>query len=79
MVEDGKLEEATAELANVLANKPTQAIARQKQLYYEFFYGDLLEFNKCEADYMYECARTEDHKEAVYAFLEKRPPVFTGK
>lgn len=79
LAEEGKLAEATAELAQTLANKPTQAIARQKKLYYEFFHRDIEEFNNREATYMYECGRTADHKEAVYAFLEKRAPKFTGQ
>ena len=32
-----------------------------------------------EADRLMRCAATDDHKEAVAAFMEKRPPVFTGK
>ena len=61
-------------LAEQLARMPTQAIARQKRLSYEFFYRDLAQFNLREADYMYETSRTPDYKEAVYAFLEKRKP-----
>ena len=32
-----------------------------------------------EADRLMRCAITDDHKEAVAAFMNKRPPVFTGK
>lgn len=73
------LPEETYGLAHHLAGRPTQAIARQKQLNYEFFYRDLEQFNRREADFMYETSRTEDFKEAVYAFLEKRSPQFYGK
>ena len=69
----------TLALAEQLARMPTQAIARQKRLSYEFFYRDLAQFNLREADYMYETSRTPDYKEAVYAFLEKRKPEFTGQ
>jgi enoyl-CoA hydratase/carnithine racemase len=31
-----------------------------------------------EADRMVRCTRTNDHKEAVGAFLDKRTPVFQG-
>ena len=65
-------------LARQLAARPTQAVARQKRLTYEFFYRDLEQFNQREADFMYETSRTEDFKEAVYAFLEKRSPQFHG-
>lgn len=75
----GELDDVTAELVEKLRHKPTQAIAKQKALNYEFFFSDLEQFNEKEAQYMVECGRTADHKEAVYAFLEKRKPVFTGK
>ena len=78
LAEEGSLYETTLELANELAKKPTQAIARQKELIYEFFCRDLLLFNRREADFMYETARTADYKEAVTAFLEKRRPQFEG-
>lgn len=76
---EGKLEEVTGELAAKLANQPTQAIARQKKLMKEFFLRELSYFNAKEALYMYECARTADHAEAVNAFFEKREPQFTGE
>lgn len=79
VAEEGKLGEVTMELVTQLTNQPTQAIARQKKLFKEFFYGNLREFNAREALYMYETARTEDHAEAVNAFLEKRKPRFSGK
>jgi len=72
------LQEVTQQLVNELLAKPTGAIARQKRLHYEFFKRDFLQFNIREADYMNECSRSADHKEAVNAFFEKRKPEFTG-
>lgn len=73
------LKETTFALASQLLRRPGKAIALQKRLYYEFMYRDLRQFNIREADYMYECSQSEDHAEAVNAFLEKRKPVFVGK
>lgn len=79
LAEEDFLEETTHALVQELLSKPTGAIACQKRLYYEFFYRDFLQFNLREADYMAQCSRTEDHEEAVNAFLEKRRPSFKGK
>lgn len=78
VAEVDKLEEVTMELANDLASKSPLAIAKQKSIINEFFYGELEELITREAQYMAELSRTKDHKEAVDAFLEKRKPVFNG-
>lgn len=79
LTEDDKLGETTMELATFLANQPTKAIAKQKDLINKFFYRDLEEFNKLESKYMVESSCTKDHAEAVYAFLEKRKAIFRGQ
>jgi len=41
--------------------------------------GTLSEALDVEAFGMTRCRDTEDHREALKAFAEKRPPVFTGR
>jgi len=69
----------TYSFASRLAGAPLMAIRRQKALMSEFFYSDLDDYIKKEAGYMVECSHTKDFEEAVNAFLEKRPPVFSGE
>ena len=76
---EGSLAEETYALARELACAPTFALARQKQLIMETFYADLKEYAEHEAAYMVDCSHTKDFAEAVDAFLEKRPPEFTGE
>jgi 2-(1,2-epoxy-1,2-dihydrophenyl)acetyl-CoA isomerase len=79
LADEDKLAESAYALAQKLADAPTFAISRQKKLMYETFYATLEEYSKREAVYMAKCSRTTDFAEAVDAFLEKRPPCFTGK
>lgn len=74
-----ELEAATEELAVKLAKGPPLAIASSKQVIYK---GLNMELKSALNDIMREWAalvQTEDHQEALRAFLEKREPVFKGR
>ncbi len=79
LAEEGKLEETAYELAAKLAASPGEAIKRQKALVNQYFYSDIEAYIQDEAIYLEETSRTEDFREAVSAFLEKRKPVFQSK
>lgn len=76
LAEEGKLAEETYALAKKLADKSSAAIASQKRLINEFYYEGMETFLAKEAVEMSACSRKPDFTEAVYAFLEKRRPVF---
>jgi len=79
VVPEADLMTAARELADKIAKGPSVAIKLMKQAVRRGIHNSLeqqIEF-ECFADYI--CFRTEDHKEAVNSFLEKREPVFTGK
>ena len=76
VVADGELSEAANDLAKKLAAGPTQAIGFQKELFSEMLYPEIQTFNKKEAKLMNMSSKSEDHKEAVAAFLAKRNPQF---
>jgi 2-(1,2-epoxy-1,2-dihydrophenyl)acetyl-CoA isomerase len=73
------LTDATAELANRIAQFPPVAIQLAKRLLYQGLDNDLPSQVQLETLGLALCFQTEDHAEAVKAFLEKRPPQFRGK
>lgn len=79
LAEEDRLVEETYALARKLAESASFAIARQKKLICETFYADLTAYTEKEADCMVECSHTADFAEAVDAFLDKRPPRFSGR
>lgn len=80
LVPEEELASAALALAKKLAAKPLVALRLQKQLYYKTFFGDKFDsYIAHESADMFDCSLTDDYKEAVYAFLEKRPPNFKGK
>ncbi len=79
VVADADLADATMQFARKLARGPRIALALMKQNFNAAETGTLTELLDLEARGQIETGRTADHKEAARAFVEKRPPVFTGR
>jgi len=79
VVEDAVFPEAVTELASQIASGPPIALGYMKENINSAIESSLQNNLAREADRLMRCAATDDHKEAVAAFLEKRTPVFTGK
>ena len=70
---------AAAKLASRIAGGPSVAIELMKRAVYKGIHNDLLGQLDFEGYAQNICRYTEDHKEAVEAFLEKREARFKGK
>lgn len=79
MVSNDALEEETQKIAITLANMPTKALGMTKELLNTSMTNSLDEQLAMESTYQIEAAQTEDYKEGVTAFVEKRKPNFKGK
>jgi 2-(1,2-epoxy-1,2-dihydrophenyl)acetyl-CoA isomerase len=78
LVRDEQLETATVELARRLAAGPPVTYRLMKKNLAAAAESTLSDMLDMEATHMVLAAQTADHREAVKAFAEKRPPVFTG-
>jgi 2-(1,2-epoxy-1,2-dihydrophenyl)acetyl-CoA isomerase len=68
-----------AETAAAIAAQPPQAVKLARGLLTRAVDGDFRQAVEAEALAQGILGETEDHKEAVRAFVEKRKPIFTGK
>jgi 2-(1,2-epoxy-1,2-dihydrophenyl)acetyl-CoA isomerase len=68
-----------AELAAAYATLPPRAVALTKHLFEHAVTATLDEQLEREAELQTEAARTDDFREGVTAFLEKRPAKFSGR
>ena len=78
VVETDRLAARAAELAAQLADMPTRGIGMTKRLIDHAVGASLDEQLEHEAQLQAAATQTEDFREGVAAFLEKRPPRFRG-
>lgn len=74
-----ELEPQTMELAHRIAAGPPIALGYMKENLNRALQADVYTALDMEADRMWRTGMTTDHKEAVQAFVEKRPPTFQGR
>jgi len=79
VVPDAELQSATMALARRLAGGPGIALGLMKENFNAAECGTLSELLDLEALNQVKTSRTEDHREAARAFVEKRPAVFKGR
>jgi len=75
----GDLMTRAAALAGRIAANPPQALIAMKAGLRRSAYGDPREIGAWAIGEIHRLFETEDHREGVRSFLEKRPAVFTGR
>lgn len=77
-VSSDEFEETVQKIAIKMANMPTKALGMIKQLLNKSMTNDLSAQLALESKLQIEAAQSEDYKEGVSAFIEKRRPNFKG-
>ncbi|HET9428230.1 MAG TPA: 2-(1,2-epoxy-1,2-dihydrophenyl)acetyl-CoA isomerase PaaG [Allosphingosinicella sp.] len=78
-VDDDRLDEEVDALAQLFASGPTRGLARIKAMIRESWGQSLDSELDRQRDAMRELGFSDDYREGVAAFMEKRKPNFTGK
>ena len=73
------LQQEAGAIAQRLAQGPTIAYRYMKENLNRAVNGEMGECLDMEAAHHIHCGQTEDHKEAVQAFVDKREPTFNGR
>jgi 2-(1,2-epoxy-1,2-dihydrophenyl)acetyl-CoA isomerase len=77
--EDDQLMPEAYKLAEALAGGPTEALRLIRQAYWKSIDNTYEEQLNLERILQRQAGQTDDHREGVSAFLEKRPAKFLGK
>lgn len=76
---DEDFEKETMAILTTLTHSATKAIGLTKKAFNKSYHHSLKEQLDVESIYQQEAAESDDFKEGVQAFLEKRQPKYTGK
>jgi 2-(1,2-epoxy-1,2-dihydrophenyl)acetyl-CoA isomerase len=79
VVDNQLLAEESMALANHLATQPTEALSHIKRLLNTSFEHSLHDQLECERQTMQHLGKSDDYKEGVAAFMEKRHAKFIGQ
>ncbi|MDZ7809302.1 MAG: enoyl-CoA hydratase-related protein [Arhodomonas sp.] len=79
VVDDDALADEAGKLAAHLATQPTKGLSFIKRAINASWHNDLDAQLELERDLQRAAGRTEDYREGVAAFMEKRDPKFQGK
>jgi len=77
-VDDDDLQDEAQKMASYFATQPTPALGRIKKLLHQSTTNTLSEQLDLEKVAMQDLGQSDNYREGVTAFLEKRPPVFKG-
>ena len=79
VIPDAEFRQALAALARELARGPTLAFGGAKLLFHQGSHESLETQMELEAQSIAGAGKTEDFKRGVTAFVQKKPPTFTGR
>ncbi len=79
VVDDAALAATVSDIAQEIANLPARALALQKQAYFASASNGLGDQLELEAELQGLAGASDDYREAVASFFEKRKPVFRGR
>ena len=74
-----QIDSVLEEYLHLYANGPTLAYGRTKEALNSVLYQQFDALTGLECRLQAQCERSQDHREAVYAFFDKRAPEFHGK